>query len=299
MAHTNSSMQGTSRRIIAELDKHRQNIVLEHTIFALPFAYLGLFLAADGLPGWHAFIWVTLAMVGARTAAMSFNRLIDARIDAANPRTAQRLVPSGRLSQRSVLTVAVGGLGLLLLAAWQLNPFCLALSPIAVIALTGYSYTKRYTWLCHFALGFTDAIAPAGGWLAVQPTFTGSMLLLAFAVGIWIAGFDIIYACQDVEFDRRYGLFSIPARFGIPVALRISRVCHGLMIVALIALAMVHGLGWLYMLGVAATVGLLVYEHRLISPKDMSKINVAFFTVNSYIASVLFIFTLGDLLVLH
>jgi 4-hydroxybenzoate polyprenyltransferase len=283
------------RRIAAIVHKHRRNIMFEHTIFALPFAYLGLFLAADGWPGWWPFFWVSLAMVGARTAAMSFNRVIDARIDAANQRTAQRPIPSGQLDQRSVVLVAVGGLGLLLVAAWQLNPLCFALSPLAVVALTGYSFTKRFTWASHFVLGLTDAMAPAGGWLAVRPEFTAPMLLLALAVGIWIAGFDLIYACQDVDFDRQYGLHSIPARFGIPTALRISQICHLLMLAALVALGLTLSLGWLYYVGVAAAAGLLLYEHRLIAPHDMSKIDRAFFTVNSYVASVLFVFTLSDL----
>lgn len=269
--------------------------MLEHTIFALPFAYLGLFLAADGWPGWWPFLWVSLAMVGARTAAMSFNRAIDAHLDAANPRTAGRPIPSGLLSRRSVLLVGFSGLAVMLLASWQLNPLCFVLSPVAIIALGGYSYTKRFTWLCHFALGFTDAIAPAGGWLAVRPVFDLPMLLLAFAVGIWIAGFDIIYACQDSEFDQRYGLRSIPVRFGIPAALRLAQICHMLMIMALLGTGLMLERGWLYYSGVAVAAALLVYEHRLISPQDMSKINVAFFTVNSYVASVLFLFTIADL----
>ncbi|NJN65722.1 MAG: UbiA family prenyltransferase [Chloroflexaceae bacterium] len=280
----------------AILRKHRTNIMFEHTIFALPFAYLGLFLAAGGWPGWWPFFWVTLAMVGARTAAMSFNRVIDARIDAANQRTAYRPIPSGQLDQRSVLVVACGGLGLMLLAAWQLNPLCVALSPLAVVALTGYSFTKRFTWASHFILGLTDAMAPAGGWLAVQPEFTAPMLLLSLAVGIWIAGFDIIYACQDVDFDRQYGLYSIPACFGVPTALRIAQICHLLMVGTLVVLGLTLQMGWLYGAGVVTAAGLLFYEHRLIAPHDMSKIDRAFFTVNSYVAGVLFLFTLADLL---
>ncbi len=269
--------------------------MFEHTIFALPFAYLGLFLAAGGWPGWEPFLWVSLAMVGARTAAMSFNRLIDVHIDAQNPRTATRLLPTGAISWRSVAMVAVGGLGVLLVAAWQLNPLCFALSPIAVIALTGYSFTKRFTWLSHAALGLTDAMAPAGGWLAVDPHFTPAMLLLSLAVAIWIAGFDIIYACQDADFDKQHGLYSIPAVFGIPAALRIARLCHVAMVVTLIALGFTLGMGWIYYIGVVATTGLLVYEHMIIAPDDMSRIDVAFFTVNSYVASVLFLFTLADM----
>ncbi|HEX5691509.1 MAG TPA: UbiA-like polyprenyltransferase, partial [Roseiflexaceae bacterium] len=198
------------------------NIKWEHTIFALPFAYLGAVLAAESLPQFSTLLWITLAMVGARTAAMSFNRAIDARFDAANPRTAMRPIPTGQLSVRATLILAVLSLLLLVGAAAMLNPLCLLLSPIAVVALAGYSYTKRFTWLCHFVLGFTDGIAPAGGWLAVNPTFVLPMVLLACAVAVWIAGFDIIYACQDVAFDRANGLHSAPARFGIPAALRLS-----------------------------------------------------------------------------
>jgi len=285
------------------LSVQAQNIKIEHTVFALPFAYLGLVLAQQRLPGWGALLWVTLAMVGARTAAMSFNRAIDARIDAANPRTAARPVPAGLLSVRSVVLVALAGLALLVLAAAMLNPLCLLLSPLAVLALAGYSYTKRFTWLCHLALGLTDAIAPVGGWLAVDPSLAPATLLpialLAGAVGVWIAGFDIIYACQDVAFDRAHGLHSIPARFGVPVALRVSEALHGLMIVLLLLLGQTLGLGWLFYLGVLATAGLLIYEHRLITPQDMSKIDLAFFTVNSYIAGVLFVFTLADVLILR
>ena len=288
------TVRPTSRPVILTL---LDNIRWEHTIFALPFAYLGAVLAAGGVPSLAIWVWITLAMVGGRTAAMSFNRAIDARIDAANPRTAMRPVPSGELSVRAVVIVGLLALLLLVYAAAQLNTLCLLLSPLAVAALAGYSYTKRFTWLCHFVLGFTDGIAPAGGWLAVHPTFTAPMILLVCAVAFWIAGFDIIYACQDVAFDRATGLYSIPARFGVPAALRISTALHVLMVALLIVLGLSLGLGWIYYAGVAATAGLLVYEHTLITPKDMSRINVAFFTVNSYIAGVLFVFTALDLLV--
>jgi 4-hydroxybenzoate polyprenyltransferase len=272
------------------------NIRWEHTIFALPFAYLGAVLAAGGLPPFEALLWITLAMVGARTAAMSLNRAIDARHDAANPRTAMRPIPSGRLSVRATLVMALLSLLLLVVAAAQLNPLCLLLAPVAVAALVGYSYTKRFTWLCHFALGFTDGIAPAGGWLGVSPAFAAPMVLLVCAVAVWIAGFDIIYACQDVAFDRANGLHSVPARFGIPAALGLSTALHVLMVVLLVALGWSLGLGLIYYLGVAATAALLVYEHRLITPEDMSRLDVAFFNVNSYIAGVLFLFTLLDTL---
>ncbi len=273
------------------------NIKVEHTIFALPFAYLGLVLAHQGWPGLTPFLLVTLAMVGARTAAMSFNRYIDRFIDARNPRTANRPIPAGTLSARSVLMVGLLALAVLIVAAALLNPLCLALSPIAVIALASYSYLKRFTWLCHFGLGFTDAIAPAGGWLAVRPAFTAAMVMLAAAVGIWIAGFDLIYACQDYDFDRTTGVHSFPARFGIPASLMLARVCHIAMIALLVGVGVSLSLGWLFYVGVALAAGLLVYEHRLINPRDLSKIDLAFFTVNSYVASVLFVFTLASLYV--
>lgn len=291
-----SAAQPTPRSLIPTL---LDNIRWEHTVFALPFAYIGAVLASGGAPSLWILAWITLAMIGARTAAMSFNRAIDARFDAANPRTALRPIPAGRLSVRAVTLMALLALALMIAAAAQLNTICLLLSPIAVAALAGYSYTKRFTWLCHFVLGFTDAIAPAGGWLAVRPTFAPPLVLLVCAVAAWIAGFDIIYACQDVAFDRQNGLRSIPARFGIAAALRASTALHILMIALLIALGLATGRGWIYGLGVAATGLLLFYEHRLITPEDMSRIDVAFFTINSYVAGVLFIFTTLDLILIH
>lgn len=273
------------------------NIKVEHTVFALPFAYLGLFLANKQFPGWQPLILVTLAMVAARTAAMSFNRYLDRHFDARNPRTSIRPIPAGTLSAKSVLVVGLVSLAVLVISAGLLNPLCLLLSPIALIALTGYSYMKRFTWLCHFGLGFTDAIAPAGGWLAVDPNFRLSMLLLAAAVGIWIAGFDLIYACQDVDFDRKEGLHSLPARFSIATSLRVAKICHIAMIGLLLAVGVSLSLSWPFYIGVAAAAGLLVYEHSLINPRDLSKIDIAFFNVNSYIAGVLFLFTLSSLYV--
>lgn len=273
------------------------NIKIEHTVFALPFAYLGMEMANKSFPSWQKFVLVTLAMVAARTAAMSLNRYLDRHIDARNPRTANRPIPAGDLSANAVLLLAILSIAVLVLAAWLLNPLCFMLSPIAVIALTGYSYLKRWTWLCHFGLGFTDAIAPAGGWLAVRPEFSLPMILLAAAVGIWIAGFDIIYACQDYEFDRANGLHSVPARFGIPAALTIAKVCHVAMIGLLLGVGITLNLSWLYYVGVVVTIGLLIYEHSLINPRDLSKINIAFFNVNSYIAGTLFLFTLVSLYV--
>ena len=262
-------------------------IKFEHTVFALPFAYVAMVLAADGWPGWPTLLWVTLAMAGARTLAMAVNRLADRFIDAANPRTARRHLPAGLLTPAQVAGAAVAAGALLLLSAYMLNPLCLALAPLAVLFLVGYSYTKRFTWLSHWILGFTDGIAAAGGWIAVRGAFAPPVYVLWFALTVWIAGFDLIYACQDVEFDRRTGLHSVPARFGIPAALATARICHVLTIAAFALLGWMMGLGWLYWLGVAVVAGLLVYEHSLVSPDDLSRLDVAFFNVNGYIAVIL------------
>jgi len=268
-------------------------IKFEHTVFALPFAYVAMVLAADGWPGWHTVIWVTLAMAGARTVAMSVNRLADRFIDAANPRTARRHLPTGMLTPTQVLVATVLAGTLLLLSAWMLNPLCLALSPLAVLFLVGYSYTKRFTWLSHWILGFTDGIACAGGWIAVRAAFDPPVYVLWFALTVWIAGFDLIYACQDVDFDRRHGLHSMPARFGIPAALTTARVCHLLTVGAFALLGWMMGLGLLYWVGVLVVAGLLVYEHSLVSPGDLSRLDVAFFNVNGYIAVILFLSVLA------
>ncbi len=264
-------------------------IKFEHTVFALPFAYVAMVLAADGWPGWHTVIWVTLAMAGARTLAMSVNRLADRFIDAANPRTAGRHLPVGLLAPWQVAVAALAAGALLLVSAWMLNPLCLALAPLAVLFLVGYSYTKRFTWLSHWILGFTDGIAAAGGWIAVRAAFAPPVYVLWFALTVWIAGFDLIYACQDVEFDRRHRLHSVPARFGIPAALTIARACHVLTIAAFALLGVMMALGWLYWLGVAVVAALLIYEHSLVSPSDLSRLDVAFFNVNGYIAVILFL----------
>ena len=213
-------------------------IKVEHTVFALPFAYLGMVLAARGWPGWHAVLWITVAMVAARTTAMAANRLIDRQIDARNPRTAGRHLPRGLLTPRDLALAAVVSAAVFFVAAWQLGPLCLALAPIALVFLVGYSYTKRFTWLSHWILGFTDGAAAAGAWIAVRGTMEGPAWLLWLAVTVWIAGFDLLYACQDVEFDRREGLHSVPARFGIPAALQAARVSHVLTALALAAVGL-------------------------------------------------------------
>jgi len=262
-------------------------IKFEHTLFALPFAYMGMLLAADGWPGFGKFLWITVAMVSARTAAMSFNRYADRDIDARNPRTAGRALPRGLISAWATLVIGGVSLVVLAVAAWQLNPLCLYLLPLAGLFLVGYSYTKRFTWFSHWLLGITDGIAVPGAWIAVQGRVDGLMFLLWFAVAVWIAGFDLIYACQDVDFDRREGLWSVPACFGVATALRWARISHVLTVLSLIGVGLAAGLSWYYWVGLGVTSGLLVYEHRLVTPTDLSRLNVAFFNVNGYISLIM------------
>jgi len=270
-------------------------IKFEHTVFALPFAYVAMVLAADGWPGWRVAIWVTLAMAGARTLAMSVNRFADRMIDADNPRTAGRHLPQGLLKPWHMLAAAILSAALLAVSAWKLNPLCFKLAPWAALFLIGYSYTKRFTWTSHWILGFTDGIAAAGGWIAVRGAFDPPVFILWFALTVWIAGFDLIYACQDVEVDRAQGLHSVPARFGVPAALAAARVNHALTAVALALLGWLTGLGLLYWLGWAAVVALLIYEHSLVSARDLSRLDMAFFNVNGYIAVVVLVATVGGL----
>src|SRR5690606_12425137 len=264
----------------------------EHTIFALPFAYVGVILAANGLPTFHQFFWVTVAMASARTLAFAVNRLADRRFDATNPRTANRPSVTGAISPRTIVLFAAISAVLLVVAAALLNPLALMLAPGALVFLIGYSYTKRFTPLCHFVLGFTDGLAPMGGWVAVRGSlFTGDDLpawLLMLAVTFWIGGFDLIYACQDVEHDHRQRLHSWPADFGIANALWLARVCHVLTVLTLVVLGGVTGLGWPYWLSVIVVAGLLAYENSLVKPHDLSKLNLAFFNLNAYVAVVLF-----------
>lgn len=259
-------------------------IKFEHTVFALPFAYIAMVLAAGGWPGWRTVGWVTAAMVGGRTCAMAANRVVDRLIDARNPRTAARHLPAGTLRVWELRGLALAGAALMLVAAGMLNPLCLALAPLALVFLVGYSYTKRFTWTTHWILGFTDGIAAAGGWIAVRGQFDAPAFVLWFALTVWIAGFDLIYACQDVAVDRAQGLQSVPARFGVAAALATARANHALAAAALAGLGWVAGLGVLYWVGWAAVATLLVYEHSLVSPRDLSRLDLAFFNVNGYIA---------------
>lgn len=268
----------------------------EHTLFALPFAYTGMLLAAQGWPGWPIFTWVSLAMVGARTSAMALNRLIDARIDAANPRTADRALPLGILGRKDALLLALLGFALLAVAGWALNPLTRNLLPVAVLALVAYSYTKRFTWLCHLWLGATIGAAAAGGWIAVTGSFSAAALALWAGVGLWIAGFDVIYALLDVSFDRKYGVHSIPARFGAQVALALSGAMHLAALAALAALLPLTALGWPYALALVAVAVVLARAQLLVRQLGVGAALRAF-NANLYVSSLILAGVALDLLV--
>ena len=265
-------------------------IKIEHTLFALPFAFLGAVLAARGLPSARQVIWITLAMVGARSTAMAFNRIADKDYDARNPRTKMRAIPAGILSVGFVMAFMIISAGLFLFAAAMLNRLTLILSPIALASVLLYSYTKRWTMLSHLVLGWCLAIAPTGAWIAVRGAIDSPVpLLLSLVVMLWTAGFDVLYACQDYDFDRHERLSSIPARFGIARSLWISRALHAGAFAALVALYFLTNLGVLAVVGVIATGALLIYQHTLVRANDLSKLNAAFFTTNAFVSVILFL----------
>jgi 4-hydroxybenzoate polyprenyltransferase len=268
----------------------------EHSIFALPFALCGAMLAAGGFPSAHQLIWIIVAMIAARSAAMAFNRLVDASIDAANPRTRMRALPAGHLSPMFVGTFVIISSGIFVFAAGQLNRLALWLSPLALAVLLLYSYTKRFTRWSHLVLGFALGIAPTAAWIAVRGSLDTRILFLTAAVTFWVAGFDVLYACQDFDFDQKTGLHSIPRHLGIRRALWVARVFHLIMLVLLVALILSFGLGKLAIGGVAVVAALLVYEHSLVSADDLSRMNAAFFTLNGVVSVLFFVFIAGDLL---
>ncbi len=265
-------------------------IKFEHTLFALPFAFLGAVLAADGLPTWWQILWITVAMFGARSAAMTFNRLIDRKFDAENPRTANRELPSGKLSVSFAWAFLIVSVILFEIAAYSLNWLTFALSPVALFCILGYSYAKRFTSFAHLILGWSLAISPAAAWIAVRGAIDSEIpLLLSLLVMMWTAGFDVLYACQDFEFDKKAGLRSIPARFGIKRALRIARLFHAQAFIVLLLLFLITDLGWLAFVGVLAVGALMIYQHTLVKADDLSRMNAAFFTTNAMVSIILFL----------
>ncbi|MGO9380159.1 MAG: UbiA-like polyprenyltransferase [Dissulfurispiraceae bacterium] len=267
-------------------------IKISHSVFALPFAFVGALLAARGMPAFHDIFWIAVAMVGARSGAMGLNRIIDRKIDAHNPRTSNREIPSGKIKVRDALFFTAVSLGVMVLAAYQLNRLCLMLSPLAIAILVLYSYTKRFTWASHFVLGLAIAGAPLGAWIAIRGSLNIEIVPLAVAVILWLAGFDILYALQDIDFDKQQGLFSIPRRFGIRKSLIISRVLHSFTFGLFIVTGIIFSLNAWYFIGLVIVGIFLTYEHSLVKPNDMSKLNMAFFNMNGYISITILIFTL-------
>jgi len=283
-------------RLLTNIGATLEMIKWEHSIFALPFALCGAMLAAGGLPSALQLGWIVVCMVSARSAAMAFNRLADAQIDAANPRTATRAIPAGTLSLKFVALFVATACVVFVIAAGQLNRLTLYLSPVALAIVLLYSFTKRFTRWSHLVLGFALGVAPAAAWIAVRGALDARILILTAAVTFWVGGFDVLYACQDLDFDRAYGLNSIPQAFGLRPALMLARTLHVLMLLLLVALVMAFGLGKVALVGVAVVALLLGYEHSLVSAHDLSKLNAAFFTMNGVIAVVFFLFMAADLL---
>jgi 4-hydroxybenzoate polyprenyltransferase len=285
--------------IFAKLKTTLAMIKFEHTLFALPFAFLGAILAADGLPTWWQILWITVAMVGARSSAMTFNRIVDRDIDARNPRTANRELPTGKLSIGFAWAFLYVSIAVFVLASYLLNWLTFALSPVALLFVLGYSYAKRFTAFAHVLLGIALSISPSAAWIAVRGSLQDEVpILLSLLVLMWTAGFDVLYACQDYEFDRSAGLRSIPARFGIKNALWIARLFHFQAFIVLVLLYFVTGLGWLALTGVAAVGVLLIYQHTLVRADDLSRMNAAFFTTNAFV-SVILLATFGGAVFMH
>ncbi|HDP69735.1 MAG TPA: 4-hydroxybenzoate octaprenyltransferase [Actinobacteria bacterium] len=269
-------------------------IKFEHSIFALPFAYMGAMLAVKGFPTFWQVLWITVAMVGARSFAMSLNRLIDKEIDARNPRTKERALPKSILSGKDVVIFSLISLIIFIVAVYNLAPLCRWLWPLFVMPFVFYPYTKRFTWFCHFFLGMCLGLAPIGAWVAATNSISVEPILLGLAVCFWVAGFDIIYACQDVEIDNKQKLYSIPTIFGIKKALVITAILHVLSVIILLMVGILSQLGLIYFIGLTIVALLLLYENKLVSPNDLSKLDAAFFTMNGIISVVMFFFTVLD-----
>src|SRR5487761_356473 len=282
--------------VLARVRTTLEMIKFEHSLFALPFALTGALLAARGWPTPWQILWIGVAMVSARSAAMTFNRIVDIRFDALNPRTRLRPLATGKLSMSFAAGFTIISGLVFILAAGELNRLALELSPIALTVLLGDSYTKRFTWLSHLAVGVALGLSPVAAWIALRGDLSLGVLLLGGAVTLWVAGFDLIYACQDVDFDRQQGLASFPSRYGIAAALHGSTALHVLMLVLLIATARMERLGWLAGLGLVLVALLLAYEHHLVKPSDLSKVNAAFFTINGYISVLFFLTWAADIL---
>jgi 4-hydroxybenzoate polyprenyltransferase len=283
--------------VLQKVSLYLKMIKFSHSIFALPFAFTAALIAASGIPSLSQVLWITLAMVGARSGAMGLNRIIDREIDKDNPRTAGREIPKGLIKVSEAIGFVVLSFGCMILAAFMLNPLCLMLSPIAIGVLFLYSFTKRFTWTAHFILGLAISAAPLGAWVAIKGAFDPAVIPLAVAVIFWLAGFDVLYALQDREFDMRHGLFSIPQKFGIAKSLIFARMFHAVAFGLLVLNGALFGLGISYWAGMFITAGLFLYEHSLVKINDLGRLDMAFFNMNGYISMTVFLFTLADFLI--
>ncbi|GIO87600.1 4-hydroxybenzoate octaprenyltransferase [Paenibacillus faecis] len=283
-----------ARRIGTKIKLYSELVMFSHTLFSLPFAIISMVWAAEGFPSWRVMLWGLIALIGARNGANAFNRVVDRTFDAQNPRTAHRHLPRMLLGEREVLGFVVINYAIFIFAAGMLNPLCLILSPVAIFLISSYSYTKRFTYLSHLYLGFTIASAPIGAWFAVTGRFAFTPFILGTVVMLWIAGFDIIYGSQDIEFDKNHGLWSIPSIFGLENGLRIAAGLHLIMVLLLIALIPIRQLGWLYITGIVISIFLLMTEHKIIAPSNRKVMKVASYNLNQVISMVILFFTLGD-----
>jgi len=272
-------------------------IKIEHSIFALPFAFAGALLAQGGIPTFEKIFWITVAMVTARASAFGFNRIIDRKIDAMNPRTANREIPSGKIKLWEAFLFTVICLVVFVYSAWMLNSLCFKLSPLAIAILFIYSYTKRFTWACHFVLGIALALAPLGAWIAIKGNFDWDIIPMVFTVIFWLAGFDTLYALWDIEFDKKYGIYSIPRIYGVKKAINFARFFHFIAWSFLVLTGIVFKLNIFYWIGMFIVAYLFIHEHRVVRPDDISKLNIAFFNMNGYISVAVFIFTAMSILI--
>lgn len=280
---------------IGKLKAHLDNIAFSHSVFALPFAYMGAVLASGGLPSWRDLFWITLAMLGARSSALAINNLVDLKYDRIHPRFTKRPLVSGAIGRWEAVTFIVGSLAVFLLAASRLHPVCLPLAPLAIAPFTIYPYMKRISWICHLVLGLALACAPVGAWLAIHGDVSLPVIVLGTSVAIWIAGFDVIYGCLDVDFDRAQGLHSMPVRFGIEQTLFFSKLMHALSIGGFIAVGVILGLSWPYFTGVLLAAGVLIYQHTIVSPNNLSAVSQKYFMRNGLVSIFIFLFTLLSL----
>ncbi len=277
--------------LVSKAIAYLRMIKIEHSVFALPFAFVGAILAAGGFPESEKIVWITVAMVTARAAAFGFNRIIDRKIDALNPRTSNRELPAGKIKLWEAFFFTILCLIIFIYSALMLNPLCFKLSPLAIFILFIYSYTKRFTWACHFVLGIALSLAPLGAWIAVRGSFDWEIIPLVVAVIFWLAGFDTLYALWDVEFDKKHALYSIPQMFGIKNAISMARFFHLISWIFLVITGIIFKLNIFYWVGMAIVAGLFIREHSIIKPNDLSKLNIAFFNMNGYISLTVFAFT--------